>query len=162
MPKNMPTKIKPPQKILAKFSFPKISRNRKFQTQKVLPSFPSLKSGELVSPRNTSFSITLQSLIYLLNSTYYETEILFFLAVPLTFCHTSFTNARPFLLMRLRVSIQVYLQGEGHYETADFFCNLLQQEKSCQQKYNVSCIMTMPHCQRQGYGRLLIDFSKFW
>lgn len=32
-------------------------------------------------------------------------------------------------------------------------------EKSCQQKYNVSCIMTMPHYQRQGYGRLLIDFS---
>ncbi|EDO39738.1 predicted protein [Nematostella vectensis] len=32
-------------------------------------------------------------------------------------------------------------------------------EKSCQQKYNVSCIMTMPHYQRQGFGRLLIDFS---
>ena len=33
-------------------------------------------------------------------------------------------------------------------------------EKHCQQKYNVSCIMTMPHYQRKGYGRLLIDFSK--
>ena len=32
-------------------------------------------------------------------------------------------------------------------------------EKHCLQKYNVSCIMTMPHCQRQGFGRLLIDFS---
>ena len=32
-------------------------------------------------------------------------------------------------------------------------------EKHCLQKYNVSCIMTMPHCQRKGYGRLLIDFS---
>lgn len=32
-------------------------------------------------------------------------------------------------------------------------------EKACQQKYNLSCIMTMPHYQRQGYGRLLIDFS---
>ena len=32
-------------------------------------------------------------------------------------------------------------------------------EKSCQQKYNVSCIMTMPQYQRQGYGRFLIDFS---
>ena len=32
-------------------------------------------------------------------------------------------------------------------------------EKHCQQKYNVSCIMTMPHYQRKGYGRLLIDFS---
>lgn len=34
-------------------------------------------------------------------------------------------------------------------------------EKHCQQKYNVSCIMTMPQYQRQGYGRFLIDFSKF-
>merc|ERR1711953_221263 len=32
-------------------------------------------------------------------------------------------------------------------------------EKHCSQKYNVSCIMTMPHYQRKGYGRLLIDFS---
>lgn len=32
-------------------------------------------------------------------------------------------------------------------------------EKHCQQKYNVSCIMTMPNYQRQGYGRFLIDFS---
>lgn len=32
-------------------------------------------------------------------------------------------------------------------------------EKSCQQKYNVSCIMTMPQYQRQGFGRLLIHFS---
>merc|ERR1711981_1093170 len=32
-------------------------------------------------------------------------------------------------------------------------------EKHCAQKYDVSCIMTMPHYQRQGFGRLLIDFS---
>uniref|UniRef100_A0A2C9K538 histone acetyltransferase n=1 Tax=Biomphalaria glabrata TaxID=6526 RepID=A0A2C9K538_BIOGL len=32
-------------------------------------------------------------------------------------------------------------------------------EKHCQQKYNVSCIMTMPQYMRKGYGRLLIDFS---
>lgn len=32
-------------------------------------------------------------------------------------------------------------------------------EKHCQQKYNVSCIMTMPNYQRQGFGRFLIDFS---
>lgn len=34
------------------------------------------------------------------------------------------------------------------------------QEKLCQQKYNVSCIMIMPQYQRQGFGRFLIDFSK--
>ncbi|CAH1405834.1 unnamed protein product [Nezara viridula] len=32
-------------------------------------------------------------------------------------------------------------------------------EKHCQQKYNVSCIMTLPQYQRQGFGRFLIDFS---
>ncbi|KAL3273212.1 hypothetical protein HHI36_014668 [Cryptolaemus montrouzieri] len=32
-------------------------------------------------------------------------------------------------------------------------------EKHCQQKYNVSCIMTMPQFQRQGFGRFLIEFS---
>ena len=35
-------------------------------------------------------------------------------------------------------------------------------EKHCQQKYNVSCIMTMPQYQRQGYGRFLIHFSEWW
>ncbi|XP_022650756.1 histone acetyltransferase KAT6A-like, partial [Varroa destructor] len=32
-------------------------------------------------------------------------------------------------------------------------------EKHCAQRYNVSCIMTMPQYQRKGYGRFLIDFS---
>ena len=36
-----------------------------------------------------------------------------------------------------------------HYLLTDSFLN-----------YNVSCIMTLPPYQRQGYGRLLIDFSK--
>lgn len=35
-------------------------------------------------------------------------------------------------------------------------------EKLSALKYNVSCIMTMPQYQRQGYGRFLIDFSKSW
>jgi hypothetical protein len=39
------------------------------------------------------------------------------------------------------------------------FVGYFSKEKSCQQKYNVSCIMTMPQYQRQGYGRFLIDFS---
>ena len=32
-------------------------------------------------------------------------------------------------------------------------------EKFSAQKYNVSCIMTLPHYQRMGFGRMLIDFS---
>ena len=34
------------------------------------------------------------------------------------------------------------------------------QEKNSFLNYNVSCIMTLPPYQRQGFGRLLIDFSK--
>lgn len=32
-------------------------------------------------------------------------------------------------------------------------------EKQSPSEYNLSCIMTLPHYQRQGYGRFLIDFS---
>ena len=32
-------------------------------------------------------------------------------------------------------------------------------EKNSVHNYNVSCILTLPPYQRQGYGRLLIDFS---
>ncbi|XP_076348841.1 uncharacterized protein LOC143246272 isoform X2 [Tachypleus tridentatus] len=39
------------------------------------------------------------------------------------------------------------------------FVGYFSKEKHCQQKYNVSCIMTMPQYQRKGYGRFLIDFS---
>ncbi|XP_055836613.1 uncharacterized protein LOC129905215 isoform X2 [Episyrphus balteatus] len=41
-------------------------------------------------------------------------------------------------------------------------CHLIgyfSKEKHCMQKYNISCIMTMPQYQRQGFGRFLIDFS---
>lgn len=35
------------------------------------------------------------------------------------------------------------------------------QEKTSFLNYNVSCILTLPPYQRQGYGRLLIDFSEY-
>ena len=41
-------------------------------------------------------------------------------------------------------------------------CHLIgyfSKEKHCAQRYNVSCIMTLPIYQRFGYGRFLIDFS---
>lgn len=38
--------------------------------------------------------------------------------------------------------------------------HVLFQEKSSFLNYNVSCILTLPPYQRQGYGRLLIDFSE--
>ena len=46
----------------------------------------------------------------------------------------------------------------------DMGCHLVgyfSKEKHCQQKYNVSCIMTMPQYQRKGFGRFLIDFSEY-
>lgn len=43
--------------------------------------------------------------------------------------------------------------------TGNHLVGYFSKEKACQQKYNVSCIMTMPQYQRQGYGRFLIDFS---
>jgi GNAT superfamily N-acetyltransferase len=47
-----------------------------------------------------------------------------------------------------------------YYYFKSIYFHFVSQEKSCQQKYNVSCIMTLPPYQRQGFGRLLIDFSK--
>ncbi|EDV25308.1 uncharacterized protein TRIADDRAFT_55230 [Trichoplax adhaerens] len=44
----------------------------------------------------------------------------------------------------------------------EYGCHLVgyfSKEKSCQQRYNVSCIMTLPPYQKQGFGRFLIDFS---
>eukprot|EP00795_Rhopilema_esculentum_P005106 gene5106-225_t len=43
--------------------------------------------------------------------------------------------------------------------TGSHLIGYFSKEKACQQKYNVSCIMTMPQYQRQGFGRFLIDFS---
>lgn len=40
-----------------------------------------------------------------------------------------------------------------------FFPSL--QEKNSFLNYNVSCILTMPQYMRQGYGKMLIDFSEY-
>lgn len=40
------------------------------------------------------------------------------------------------------------------------FLRTLHQEKNSFLNYNVSCILTMPHYMRQGYGKMLIDFSE--
>lgn len=39
------------------------------------------------------------------------------------------------------------------------FVGYFSKEKDSLLNYNVSCILTMPHKQRMGYGKLLIDFS---
>ena len=35
------------------------------------------------------------------------------------------------------------------------------QEKESTEDYNVACILTLPPYQRKGYGKLLIEFSKY-
>jgi hypothetical protein len=39
------------------------------------------------------------------------------------------------------------------------FLGYFSKEKHCPQKYNLSCITVLPHCQRRGYGRFLIELS---
>lgn len=46
-------------------------------------------------------------------------------------------------------------EEEDGYHLVGYFSK----EKECIQGYNVACLLTMPHCQRKGYGRVLIDFS---
>lgn len=40
------------------------------------------------------------------------------------------------------------------------FVGYFSKEKRSPKDYNISCIMTLPVRQRQGWGHLLIDFSK--
>ncbi|UYV77891.1 KAT6B [Cordylochernes scorpioides] len=63
---------------------------------------------------------------------------------------TLYYDVEPFLFYVLTVN-----DAKGSHLVGYF-----SKEKHCQQRYNVSCIMTMPQYQRQGYGRFLIDFSK--
>jgi len=63
---------------------------------------------------------------------------------------TLYYDVEPFLFYVLTVNDRKGCHLIGYFS----------KEKLCQQKYNVSCIMTMPQYQRQGYGRFLIHFSK--
>ncbi|EFX89586.1 hypothetical protein DAPPUDRAFT_190794, partial [Daphnia pulex] len=62
---------------------------------------------------------------------------------------TLYYDVEPFLFYVLTVNDRKGCHLIGYFS----------KEKLCQQKYNVSCIMTMPQYQRQGYGRFLIHFS---
>lgn len=64
---------------------------------------------------------------------------------------TLYYDVEPFLFYVLTINDRKGCHLIGYFS----------KEKLCQQKYNVSCIMTMPQYQRQGYGRFLIHFSEF-
>ncbi|XP_045033302.1 histone acetyltransferase KAT7 isoform X1 [Daphnia magna] len=62
---------------------------------------------------------------------------------------TLYYDVEPFLFYVMTVA-----DSEGCHSVGYF-----SKEKNSFLNYNVSCIMTLPPYQRQGYGRLLIDFS---
>lgn len=62
---------------------------------------------------------------------------------------TLYYDVEPFLFYILTKNDQVGCHLVGYFS----------KEKHCSQKYNVSCILTLPQYQRKGYGRFLIDFS---
>ncbi|XP_058790061.1 histone acetyltransferase KAT7 [Phymastichus coffea] len=62
---------------------------------------------------------------------------------------TLYYDVEPFLFYVMTIN-----DSEGCH-TVGYFSK----EKSSNNNYNVSCILTLPPYQRQGYGRLLIDFS---
>ncbi|XP_014226486.1 histone acetyltransferase KAT7 isoform X1 [Trichogramma pretiosum] len=62
---------------------------------------------------------------------------------------TLYYDVEPFLFYVMTLN-----DSEGCH-TVGYFSK----EKSSNNNYNVSCILTLPPYQRQGYGRLLIDFS---
>lgn len=64
---------------------------------------------------------------------------------------TLYYDVEPFLFYVLTINDRKGCHLIGYFS----------KEKLCQQKYNVSCIMTMPQYQRQGYGRFLIHFSQY-
>lgn len=55
----------------------------------------------------------------------------------------------------------VFMSFKKNKNSSPFSHLLSLQEKNSFLNYNVSCILTLPPYQRKGYGRLLIDFSKY-
>lgn len=62
---------------------------------------------------------------------------------------TLYFDVEPFLFYVMTMSDQEGCHTVGYFS----------KEKNSFLNYNVSCILTLPPYQRQGYGRLLIDFS---
>lgn len=56
--------------------------------------------------------------------------------------------------------ICAHVYSEFHAINPVLSCILIQ-EKNSFLNYNVSCILTMPQYMRQGFGKMLIDFSKY-
>lgn len=64
---------------------------------------------------------------------------------------TLFFDVEPFLFYVMTVCDDEGMHIVGYFS----------KEKHSVNNYNVSCILTLPHYQRHGYGRMLIEFSVF-
>lgn len=64
---------------------------------------------------------------------------------------TLYYDVEPFLFYILTEANQAGCQFVGYFS----------KEKKSLLNYNLSCIMTLPSYQRNGYGQFLIDFSKY-
>ncbi|KDR23261.1 Histone acetyltransferase MYST2, partial [Zootermopsis nevadensis] len=73
---------------------------------------------------------------------------------------TLYYDVEPFLFYVMTIGDSEGCHTVGYFSKKyiDFLLFLFQ-EKNSFLNYNVSCILTLPPYQRQGYGRLLIDFS---
>ena len=63
-------------------------------------------------------------------------------------------SAQGAVISRSTPSTQAYLFGNLEN-------NGILQEKESTEDYNVACILTLPPYQKKGFGKLLIEFSKF-
>jgi histone acetyltransferase MYST2 len=62
---------------------------------------------------------------------------------------TLYYDVEPFLFYVLTIADEFGAHFAGYFS----------KEKQSTLHYNLSCILVMPHCQRKGYGKFLIDFS---
>lgn len=62
---------------------------------------------------------------------------------------TLYYDVEPFLFYVLTIADEFGAHFAGYFS----------KETNSTLQYNLSCILIMPHCQRKGYGKFLIDFS---
>ncbi|XP_063975962.1 histone acetyltransferase KAT7 isoform X1 [Diachasmimorpha longicaudata] len=70
---------------------------------------------------------------------------------------TLYYDVEPFLFYVMTINDSEGCHTVGYFSKMK--AGLFEMEKNSFLNYNVSCILTLPPYQRQGYGRLLIDFS---
>lgn len=71
--------------------------------------------------------------------------------IKLNLNHYRYYDTDPFLFY-----VMTQFDGRGFHLVGYF-----SKEKESSEDYNVACILTLPPYQRKGFGKLLIEFSKY-